>query len=171
MGETVTFDSKVVIRGKIEDVWREITKTDDIQKCMFNCRMEVRRLERGAKIAWRSPDGKYTSVAGEILDLDPPHRFAHTFRFTQYDDPPCQVIHELKEIEGGVEYTITSKDVPADTKTAKQMKMGGGMIANTLKAIVETGRPSFGTRALYLMFGLMAFMTPKQSLSENWPVE
>ena len=156
MAETTRFVSKVFIKGTLEAVWREITKTDELQKAFFNMRLHTRGLEPGAKIAMRSPDGKYTGVVGEVIEWDPPRRYAHTFRFTQYDDPPCRVIYELEETEGGVEFTLTTEDVVKDSKTAKQMKSGAGMISKTLKAIVETGRPSFGIRVLYVFFALLA---------------
>lgn len=170
MAETTRFVSKVFIKGTLEAVWREITKTHEPQQAFFNMRLHTAGLEVGAKVAMRSPDGKYTGVVGEVLEWDPPRRYAHTFRFTQYDDPPCKVIYELEETEGGVEFTLTTEDVVRDSKTAKQMKGGAGMICKTLKTIVETGRPSFGTRLLYALFKLLAPLTPKKSLSENWPV-
>jgi len=172
MAETIRSVSKVFIRGTVEKIWREITKTDEVQGCMFNMRMHIAGgggLKVGAKIRMRSPDGKYTGVVGEVLEFDPPRRYAHTFKFTNFDDPPCKVIYELHEVSGGVEFTLTCEDVPAGTKTAKQMVPGAGMITKTLKAIVETGRPTFGTRMLYVLFKLMAPLTPKKCLSSNWP--
>jgi hypothetical protein len=32
---------RVVIRGSIDSVWREITKTDELQKCMFKMRLDT----------------------------------------------------------------------------------------------------------------------------------
>jgi uncharacterized protein YndB with AHSA1/START domain len=118
----------------------------------------------------RSANGKYTGVVGEVLEFQPPHRYVHTFRFTQYDDPPCTVIHELKEVDGGVEYTLSHENVPAGTRTAKQMNQGGPLICNTLKAVVERGRPSFGVRMLYCLFKVLGPLTPKKSRSEHWPL-
>ena len=162
---------RVEIRGSIEDVWQEITRTDAPIAAFFNSRMEVGRLAAGSRLAMRTPDGKFTGVVGEILDYDPPHRFAHTFQFTQYDDPPCTVIYDLEEAAAGVQFTLTVTNMPAGTKTAKQMRQGGSMIVNTLKAVIETGRPAFGTRVLSGVFKLMAPMTPKKCLSKNWPVD
>ena len=167
--ERVRCVSRIIIRGAIEDVWREITKTDEIQGCMFNMRLHTPGLKPGAPIRMRSGDGKYTGVVGEVLEFDPPHRYAHTFKFTQYDDPPCKVTYELKEVEGGVEFTLISDDLSAGTQTEKQMRRGGNMIARALKAIVETGKPPFGTRVLYGIFKLTAPLTPKKCLSKNWP--
>jgi uncharacterized protein YndB with AHSA1/START domain len=171
MAETTRLVSKVVIRGKIEDVWREITKTDTPQLAFFGAQMRYRALSAGSPVQMRTPDAKYTSVVGEILEVTPPYRFSHTMKFTAHDDPYCKVIYELKEVPEGVEFTLTSEDVPVGTKTAKDMTRGGDFIAATLKQVIETGKPSFGTRMIYALFGLLAFTTPKQCRSEHWPLE
>lgn len=172
MPETLRFVAKVVIKGRVEDVWREITKTDEPQQAMFNAQMHTPGLRPGAPIQMRTPDNRYTSVVGEILEYDPPRRLAHTLKFTPYDDPYCKVVYELKPVAGGVEFTLISEDVPSGTRTAKDMARGGDFIANTLKAVVENGRPALGTRLLYRAFGLLGpLMTPKQCRVENWPIE
>ena len=38
----------------------------------------------------------------------------------------------------------------------------------TLKAIVETGKPSLGVRAMYVAFKLMEPFSPKKTLSTHW---
>lgn len=161
---------KVFIRGTIQAVWREITKTDEVQKCMFNMKLATRGLKPGAQIRMRTANGKFTGVVGEVLEFDPPQRYAHTFRFTNFDDPPCKVIYELKEVEGGVDFLLVIEEMPTGTRTARQMTQGGTMIVNTLKAMVETGRPSFGTRMLYVLFKMMEPFSPKRARSENWPL-
>ena len=170
MAETEKFVARIFIEGSIDAVWHEITKTDELQGAMFNMRLHTNGLKMGGQIRMRSADGKYTGVVGEILEFDPPHRYAHTFQFTQYDDPPCTVVYELAEVEGGVEFTLRVEDVPVGTKTAKQMKGGGDFIVKTLKSIVEDGKPALGTRMLFGVFKLMAPLSPKQSLSQNWPL-
>ncbi len=162
---------QVHIRGSLQAVWDEITRTDAPIPAFFNSRMDVHRLEPGARLAMRTADGKYTGVVGEILEFEPPTRFAHTFRFTNYDDPPCKVLYELQEKDDGVLFTLTVYEMPVGTKTAKQMLQGGKMIVNTLKRVIETGKPSLGTRMLFLMFQLLAPTSPQRCLSENWPVD
>ena len=168
MAEKIKLVNKVFIRGSIEDVWREITKTDEVQKVMFNMRLHS-DLEVGGPMRMRTGNGKYTGVVGEILEFDPPRRYSHTFRFTNYDDPPCRVTYELAEVEGGVEFTLTTDDLTAGTKTAKQMEGGAKMIAGNLKAIIETGSVPFGTRVLYGVFKVMEPFSPKRTLTTNWP--
>ena len=171
MPETERAVFKVFIRGPIEAVWHEITKMDAPQLCMFNMKMETDGLRRGGQIRMRTANGKNTGVVGEVLEFQPPHRYVHTFRFTQYDDPACVVIRELKEVAGGVEYTLTHENVPAGTKTAKQMNQGAALITSTLKSVVERGRPPLGVRFLYLLFKLLGPLTPKKCRSENWPLD
>ena len=90
------------------------------------------------------------SVVGDVIEFDPPHRFVHSHRFTQHDDPVCQVAYELKQVAGGVEVTMRIIDMPAGTATAKSMQKGGNMILTTLKAIAETGKPPAGIRLMYV---------------------
>ena len=169
MAETERAVFTIFIRGSIQAVWNEITRTDEPQKAMFNMRLETDGLKPGGKVRMRTGNGKYTGVVGEVLEFDPPHRYAHTFKFTSYDDPPCKVIYTLKEVEGGMEFSLIAEDIPSGTSTAKEMKRGGEMIVKTLKAIVETGRPPFGVRMLHVLFRLMEPFSPRKSRSTNWP--
>jgi uncharacterized protein YndB with AHSA1/START domain len=163
---------KVFIRGSIDAVWNEITKTDSAQLCMFDMMLVTPGLAPGRPIQMRAKNGKSVGVVGEVLEFDPPHRYAHTFKFTHLNDPPCKVFYDLKPVVGGVEFTLTLEDVPSGTKTAKSMVPGGKMIVDTLKALVETGKPPFRVRLLYAMFTVMApFTTPKVCAVENWPLQ
>jgi uncharacterized protein YndB with AHSA1/START domain len=161
--------ARVRINGSIHDVWREITRTDDVIPCFFNMRMHYASLQPGSRLSMRSADGRYTGVVGEILEVRPPTRFVHTFRFTSMDDPPCKVIYELREISPGeVEFTLTLEDLTPGSKSAKQMVSGSRLIVNTLKQVIETGKPALGTRALFLVFRAMEPFTPKRCLTSNW---
>lgn len=163
--------SRITIRAPLQDVWKELTKTDEVQKAMFNMQLHTDRLDVGGQVRMRSPNGKWTGVTGEITEWNPPHRYAHTFRFTNFDDPPCTVIYELREVAEGTEFTLTIDNLPVGTKTAKQMKSGSEMICKSLKSILEKGSLPFGTRLLYTLFKLLTPLTPKKCRSENWPIK
>ena len=66
---------------------------------------------------------------------------------------------------------LTVENIPAGTGTEKEMTRGGDFILKNLKAIVETGRPPFGTRLMYAMFGALEFVLSAKTKSENWPLE
>lgn len=100
MTDTVRLVSRIIINGKLEDVWREITKAETLQLKFFGAQMRNRALSAGSPVQMRTPDATYTSVVGEILEVSPPHRFSHTMKFTAHDDPFCKVTHDLKDVEG-----------------------------------------------------------------------
>ncbi len=161
---------KVVIEAPIQDVWREVTRTDAPIACFFNSQMHLSPggLAPGSKFAMRTPDGRNTGVVGEILECHEPSTFSHTFKFTGFDDPWCKVRYDLREVPGGTEFTLTISDTAPGSKTEKQMVQGGTMIVRTLRDVMETGRPSLSTRILFGAFAL--FPVPAKCRSTNWPV-
>jgi uncharacterized protein YndB with AHSA1/START domain len=162
---------RIVVQADIQRVWRELTKTDEAQGAVFNAWLHLKgRAAPGAAIQMRTGSGRHTLVVGEVKVWEPPHRFAHSHRFTQFDDPVCEVHYELKPSAQGVEVTMRIVDLPAGTATAKSMGSGGTQILAALKAICETGRPAFGTRLMYRVFDWMEFVLPARTKSERWPL-
>ena len=171
MSATTKSVSRVFIRGDINDVWRELTKTGETQKAMFNMVLHTTGLRPGATIQMRTNSNRFVGVVGEVLEVDPPHLYSHTFKFTNYDDPACKVTYSLKEVDGGVEFTLTSEDIPVGTTTEKQMVSGGDMICTILKQVVEDGRPAFGYRLLHILFRVMEPFSKKSTSVDEWPLE
>lgn len=161
---------RIVIQADIQRVWRELTKTDEAQGAVFNAWMHTTGLKAGGHLQMRTGTGKHVLVVGEVLDFNPPHHFVHSHRFTQYDDPVCQVAYDLKPVAGGVEVTLRISGMPAGTRTAKSMRRGGHTILRALKAISETGKPPLATRLMYLAFDWLEFVLPKRTRSEHWPL-
>ena len=160
---------RIFIAAPIEKVWSELVKTDEVLPFFFGavC-LRPEGEEAGAPMAMETPDGKYRSVVGKVLEFSPPHRYAHTLKFTNMENAPCTVTYDLKEVEGGVDFTLTTTNVPAGTKTEKSLSQGGPFIVKTLKQLCENGKPSFGTRMMLSMMGMMAPFTPKSCRTEHW---
>ena len=129
---------RIVIAGSQEAIFRELTATDRPLGAIFNARMHTTGLRPGGRMQMRTASGAHVIVDGAVLEYDPPHRFAHSHRFTQHDDPVCKVTYRLKPVAGGTEVTLTVDDLPVGTKTATEMERGGMFILNNLKSIVET---------------------------------
>ncbi len=159
---------RIFIQADIGRVWRELTKTDEAQGAVFNAWLHTTGLMPGAPMQMRTGSGRHVLVVGEVKAFEPPHRFVHTHRFTQHDDPVCEVHYELKPAGSGVEVTLRVVGLAANTPTAKSMGSGGTMILSSLKAIAETGRPALGTRLMYRAFSLMEFVLPARTRSAHW---
>lgn len=162
---------RVTIHAPIHKVWAELTRCDSVLPFFFNSRCKTPGLEPGAPIRMLSKDGKYAAVVGDVLEFEPPNRYAHSFKFTNLDDPPCVVRYRLKEVEGGTEFTLINEGVPAGTKSEKYMTSGARFITQNLKSVVETGKATRAGRFQLFLMGLFAPFTPQRCLSENWPFE
>ena len=158
---------EVFIRGTIEAVWHEVTKTDAVQRPMFNMRMDT-TLDVGAPLHMRTANGRYTGFVGEVLEVEPPRRLAYTFKFTNYDDPPCRIVYELEPVDEGVRFRMITDRLTAGTRSTKAMTQGGHMIVAGLKSVIETGDVPFKTRLLYHFFRAMQPLSPKRLRSENF---
>lgn len=163
--------TQITINAPIQKVWDTLTKQGERLPFFFGTVMHTTRFEPGAPIRMRSPDGKYTGVAGDVLEINEPFLYSMTFKFTNYDDDVCITTHELKEVDGGTQYSLIADEVPVGTKTEKQMKGGGKIITSTLKACVETGKPPFLAKFIMATSTCLQFMSPKSSLSSNWPMD
>ena len=161
---------RVTIEGTMDDVWRELTRTDRPQRAMFNSVLHTDALAAGGQLRMRTPNGRYTGVVGEYITVEEPVRLAHTMKFTSFEDPACTVTFDMAQVERGVELTLTIDDVPVGTKSEKHLRQGGGFIVKNLKAIVETGGPTLGARLLFVLFRLLEPTTPKRARSEHWPL-
>jgi uncharacterized protein YndB with AHSA1/START domain len=165
-----TLKSRVRIHASAERVWRELTKDDEPQAAVFNAWLHAQAMMPGAMMQMRTIDGRNVLVVGRIVEFDPPRRFAHTFRFTQYDDPECTVVYDIERVGEAVDVTLTVENLPIGTPTAKDMAKGATLILETLKAVAETGRPKASTRLMYAVFGRIGFLLPKRTRAEHWPL-
>jgi Activator of Hsp90 ATPase homolog 1-like protein len=163
---------RIFIRADIQRVWRELTKQGEAQGAIFNAWLHSSgALKAGVPMQMRTGSGRHVIVDGAVEVFEPPFRFVHTHRFTQYDDPVCRVSYELKPVGDGVEVTLKVLGMPSGSKTATSMTSGGTAILDTLKQICETGRPALGTRVKYGLFDLLEFVLPARTKAEHWPLK
>lgn len=162
---------RVHINAPIRIVWDTLVKTDEVLPHIFGAVCDTEDgLKPGRPMRMISPDRKYATVVGKVLEFNPPHRYAHTMKFTQYSDTAATVIYELKEVDGGTEFTLITENVPAGSKTEKSMVPGGKFITENLKALVETGRPAFSGRMVMMLNPVLSlFMAPERCRLEHWP--
>ena len=80
----------IEIKTSVQNVWNEITKTGKIQRALYNTVLET-DLTPGSRLRYYSPDKKRVFIVGEVVEVDPPTKFSHTYKFTQQDEPPTLV--------------------------------------------------------------------------------
>ena len=97
--------------------------------------------------------------------------YAHTFKFTNYDDAPCKVIYDLKEVAGGVEFSLITEKCADGYKNRKNPWRKVVHLSPVIsRALVETGKPQFSGKMVVALGPLMGLFTPKVCRSENWPL-
>ena len=154
------------INAPIENVWREITKTGAIQRALNNTVLES-AMAPGAKLRYYSPSRKRVFVVGEIVELQPPRKFSHTWKFTMNPEAFTLVTWELTALPaGGCRVTMTHSRWTDDMKSYKNVGTTWANILRLLKRDVETGTIDVKTRLLYGMFGALEFMLPKTTTVE-----
>ncbi len=135
----------VFIRATPEKIWEAITTPEFTEKYFYGSRIHL------AGDRYRSVDGEGNDlVAGELIELDAPHRLVHGWR-TLYDEisasePESRVTWEIEARDGGVSLlTVTHDRLEASPHTAESVSGTGWMyVLSGLKTLVETGKPLAG---------------------------
>jgi uncharacterized protein YndB with AHSA1/START domain len=153
--------ASIVIRVPIEKVWKEITKTGAIQRAVYNSVLET-GLTPGSRLRYYSADKQRVFVLGEVVEVDPPRRFKHTYHFMMNGvEAPTMVTWDLEQIADGCRVTITHAGFTAAHKGADKQAAGWTEILGLLKSELETGSIPFKTRLMYGMMGMTMWMLPK----------
>lgn len=154
------------IKAPAQRVWDEITRRGVVHHAMFGTVLHG-EMRPGEVISYRSVDGKHTFVVGELIEVSPPTRLVHTFRFSLEKDPPTLVTWALKESGGSTRVTVTHERFIGETRSYKSVTSGWPRILALYKQEIETGRVPMGARFKNGMMGVMSFMLPKGARTEN----
>ena len=170
MNQTTTLPDHVIslhIAVPVRRVWDEITKLGQVQRALYNTVLES-DLEPGSPLRYTSPDGKRVFVVGEVVAVEPPRKFVHTYWFTTWKGGgPTVVTWELEEEAGGCRVTITHSGWTPEHEAYEKTAGGWREILGLLKHELETGRLPLKTRVLYRIMGWFMFLLPKSTRVEN----
>ena len=150
----------------VQRVWDEITKTGGVQRALYNTVLEA-ELKPGSRLRYYSPDRKRVFIVGEVVAVDPPRRFSHTYLFTMWKrGGPTLVTWELAEERGGCRVTVTHSGWTAEHEAPEKVAAGWREILGLLKQDLETGSIPFRTRLMYTVMSWFMFMMPKTTTVE-----
>jgi uncharacterized protein YndB with AHSA1/START domain/DNA-binding transcriptional ArsR family regulator len=140
---------EIYIRATPERVWQALVDGDVTQGYYFGCRVES---------AW-TPGSRYrlvdaagaTLVAGENLEVDPPHRLVQTFDIlggTGVSEDgrarPSTVIWEIErmgDVGETCKLTLVHEGLDPASARGKEIDVGWARILSGLKTLLETGEP------------------------------
>ena len=162
---------KVLIQAPIDTVWSELVNTTSPRPFFWNSTWDTQKMAAGNTYRMVSNKGKTVAVIGEILEMEPPHRLVTTFRLTALDDPASRVTYTLEETPEGTQFTLTTENVVAGSRSEKSMADGSRFIVRNFKKFIESGHVGFGARLMLAAYKLMAPLTPKAMHADNWPLE
>lgn len=153
----------IEIEAPIERVWDEITTTSRMQPAMFNGHLET-KLEAGAKLMYTKGRGKWCVIDGEVLEVDPPRRFVHTFAFSKgINEPHQRVSWDLEALAPKLtRVTVTHENLDTAPKTLKSVAGVWPDILGRIKRVVEKGGVSMKDRVMFAMTEPMTGMFAKR---------
>ncbi|MGE0599811.1 MAG: ArsR/SmtB family transcription factor [Dehalococcoidia bacterium] len=133
----------VYIRATPERVWEAITRGDQTV-AWFHETTLTGELKPGAPFQLVSREGD-SAVDGEVLEIDPPRRFVHTWKANWgpdfANDRPSRVTWELTPMGETTRLRLTHDDFDGETVTYKSISQGWAPLLNSLKSFIETGEP------------------------------
>lgn len=159
--------ASIHIAVSVERVWEEITKTGRIQRALYNTVLDT-ELKPGARLRYYSPNRKRVFIVGEVVEVEPPHRFSHTYWFTMWKGGgPTLVTWDLREESGGCRVTVTHSGWTSEHEAAQKTGAGWREILSLLKQDLETGTIPLRTRLMYSVMNAFLFMLPAATRAEN----
>ncbi len=103
----------------------------------------------GASWGIRIPDGRLAD-SGEVLDYDPPRRFAVSWRNALFPEMGkegnSRCAFELEQVDGAVKLTVTHEIDVEKSKLIEGVSNGWPTLLASLKSLLETGEPLDLTR-------------------------
>jgi uncharacterized protein YndB with AHSA1/START domain len=132
------------IRASAETIW--LILTDDAKTPLWQ------HFNMPSKTEWRVGGGityfmgERPVIVGEMLEITPNRRFAHSFRAQWAPDvaadPPSRVTWDIEALgPGACKLVLTHEDFGGDTATARVVGGGWSEALSRLKTLAETGEP------------------------------
>ena len=139
----------VYINTTKEKLWEAITSPKFTEQYFFHTRVNS-DFKKGSDLSYlmTGKDGNdAVPVKGKIIEADPPNKLVHSFQHTgnhtgsgDYSEP-SRVVYEIEEMGELVKLTLTHNDFKGDKETYESVGGGWPMIINSLKSLLETGKP------------------------------
>lgn len=145
--------SSILIEAPRERVWKELATPGTRQRFWFDA-VFAGRVEKGGKVTWKSVDGRFLFIEGEVLECTPPERLVLSFRFPRVGEPFSRVTFTLAAEGRATRVTLTHDQLEKSPKTARMVTKGWPFILKNLRRWIERGSIALPVRMVY---ALLAF--------------
>ena len=132
-------------------VWSAFTATGEPRPYYFDAVLQA-ELRPGGRWRFVTDDLERLLAGGEILTVEPPRRFAHTFAAADLDDPPSRIAVVLEPAGGGSRVELVHDRFAGDTATYRRFRRAHPLALSALKAYLETGRLPLRARLYTAIF-------------------
>jgi len=134
------------IRASAEKVWHALTDGESSKKYMFGRRVES-DWKLGSAFNYWFDEGHGLDVAGEIKEIDPPHKLVVTWQVVWMEEfknlPPALVTYQIDKLEDELVRFTVIEEIPDEVpeKYLEGGKNGWPVIISGLKSLLELGEP------------------------------
>lgn len=135
--EPAEFTQTIFIARPAAVVWTALTRKEIVDR-YFLVPLGTTEPAVGKEIFWGPEDGKM--IVGEVLAMEEPSLFAHSFRFTDNDeDPDSRVTYEIDALGEMCALHLTHACASAESRTYQDIAGGWPVALSGLKTLLETG--------------------------------
>jgi uncharacterized protein YndB with AHSA1/START domain len=127
------------VRAPAAEVWLAFTRTETPQIHYFDAVLQA-ELRPGGRWRFVTDDRARLLAGGEILELEPPRRFAQSFAAADLSDPPSRIRVELEPVTGGTRVLLVHDGFAGRTATYRRFRRAHPLALSALKSVLETGR-------------------------------
>jgi uncharacterized protein YndB with AHSA1/START domain len=132
-------------------VWQAFTTTEVSRPYYFDAVLQA-DLRAGGRWRFVTNDRERLLAFGEVLAVEPPHLFRHSFQAADLEDAPSLVTVEIEEAPGGSRLTLTHDGFGTKTATYRRFRRAHPLALSALASFVEDGELPLRTRLYTLLF-------------------
>ncbi len=126
------------VGAPLNDVWSAFTRTGAPRPYYFDAVLEA-EMRPGGRWRFVTENRERLLAGGEIVTIDPPHRFEQSFSAADLDDAPSRIVVELEAVSDGTRVLLVHDGFPSTTRTFRRFRRAHPLALSALKSVLETG--------------------------------
>ncbi len=142
---------ELAVGASPEAVWAAFTRTEVPRPFYFDAILQA-DLRPGGRWRFVTDDRRRLLAEGEILAVDAPVRFSHTFAAADLSDPPSRITVEIATSNGGSRVTLVHDGFERRSRTFERFRRAHPLALSALRSHLETGELPLRARLYTVLF-------------------